>query len=249
MKKILFMLTLLSVFTTNIVAQDYSFIDKKLHIMDDAELQTYKVQFTADTPVFDAKGNTIKPGQINDLLKSGNFVPVIFGDDNHQAQAIVFRDATPKEKEEFEKWQAQQNPNTGFKPGEAAPDFEATDIEGNTYKLADLKGKIVVLNFWFTTCPPCIMEIPELNKIASKYKKNGVLFLAVTFDNKEKVTNFLKEHPFYFKIITDAKLVKKYGIIGFPTSILIDKEGKVMFKKIGIFTQALEESIKMYIEK
>jgi len=92
------------------------------------------------------------------------------------------------------------------------------------------------------------MEIPELNKIASKYKKSGVVFLAITFDDKNKVTNFLKEHPFYYTPISDSKLVRKYGISGFPTSILIDKEGKIMFKKTGIFTRALEEAVKMYVE-
>jgi len=249
MKKKLYIIAILSLFQLSIMAQDYPFIDKNLHKMEDTELDKYKVQFTPETAMFDEKGNTIKSGQINDLLQSGNFVPVVFGDANHDAQAVVFRKATEKEKEEFRKWMAQNDPNAGFKPGELAPDFDVTDIKGNTYKLSDLKGKIVVLNFWFTTCPPCVMEIPELNKIASKYKKSGVVFLAITFENKDKVNNFIKEHPFYFNLIADATMVRKYGINGFPTSILIDKEGKIMFKKTGIFTRALEETIKMYVEE
>ena len=249
MKKKFFILTILSIFQFTLFAQDYPFLNKDLHLMKDAELNQYKVQISSDTPMFDEKGNPIKPGQINDLLQSGNFVPLVYGDKNHDAQTVVFREATDKEKEEFRKWQAQQDPNVGFKPGIPAPDFETKDINGNTIKLSDLKGKIVVLNFWFTTCPPCIMEIPELNKIASKYKKSGVEFLAITFDDKNKVTNFLKEHPFYYTPISDSKLVRKYGISGFPTSILIDKEGKIMFKKTGIFTRALEEAVKMYVQE
>lgn len=249
MKKKLFFLGVLSILQFYAIAQDYPFLNKDLHMMTDSELNQYKVQFTSETPMFDEKGNTIKSGQVNDLLQSGNFVPLIYGDKNHQAKTIVFRNATKQEKEEFKKWMAQQDPNSGFKPGIEAPDFETKDINGNTIKLRDLKGKIVVINFWFTTCPPCIMEIKDLNKIANKYKKNGVVFLAVTFDNKDKITPFLKEHPFYYKIISDATIIRKYGINGFPTSILIDKEGKIMYKKIGVFTRALDETIKMYSEK
>jgi peroxiredoxin len=249
MKKTLFTILILSLLHFNFYAQDYPFIDKELHKMNDTELETYKVQFSANTPMYDDNGNSIKPGQINDLLQSGNFVPEIFGDKNHKAQAVVFRKATKKEKEEFKKWIAQQDPNANFKPGEIAPDFEATDLKGNQFKLSDLKGKIIVLNFWFTTCQPCIAEIPDLNKIASKYKKNGVIFLAVTFENEKKVNSFLKKYPFYFNIISDVELVKKYSINSFPTSMLIDKEGKIMFKKTGIFTKALEEAIKIHIEQ
>ncbi len=244
-KNVIFIIV--SLLYIGLFAQEYPFISKDLHIMDDAELSTYKVQFSADTPIYDEEGNTIKPEQINDILKSGNFVPLVFGDKDHIAKALVFRKATQEEKEEFRKWQAQQDPNANFTPGKLAPDFEITDINGKTYKLSNLKGKIVVLNFWFTTCPPCISEIPELNKIASKYKKSGVVFLAVTFEDESKIKPFLVEHPFYYNIVSDVKLVKNYGISGFPTSMLIDKEGKIMFKKTGVFTKALDETIKMYV--
>lgn len=249
MKKIIAILILIFSFHISLFAQEFPFLSKGLHQMEDKELNEYKAQFTADTPMYDEQGNTIKNDQINDLLRSGNFVPVIYGDKDHNVQAVIFRKATQEEKEEFKKWMQQQDPNANFKPGEPAPDFETTDINGKTVKLSDLKGKIVVINFWFTTCPPCVAEIPELNKIASKYKKSSVEFLAITFENKDKVAPFLKKHPFYFDIITDAKIIRKYNIIGFPTSLIIDKEGKIMFKKTGVFTAALEKTLALYVDE
>ncbi len=247
MKKTLYLIVFFNLFYIVNYAQDYPFVDKNLHKMEDAELEQYKVTFSQDTPLFDEKGNTVKPEQVNDILKSGNFIPVIFGDTNHTAQAIVFRAATKKEKEEFKQWQAQQNPNANFKPGKIAPEFETTNIKGEKIKLSNLKGKIVVINFWFTNCPPCVQEIPELNKIATKYKKSGVEFLAITFDSKEKITPFVKEHPFYFNIISDMDIIRKYQNSNYPTTLIIDKDGKIMYQKTGIYTKVLDKTIEMFV--
>ena len=59
-----------------------------------------------------------------------------------------------------------------------APDFSAADMNGKTYSLSSLKGKIVVINFWFVECKPCLIEMPDLNEIVEKYKSEEVVFLA-----------------------------------------------------------------------
>ena len=110
--------------------------------------------------------------------------------------------------------------------GTMAKDFSLTDLNGKQVKLSRLKGKAVVLNFWFTGCPPCVEEIPQLNKLTSIYNKSRVKFLAVTFDKSEVVRNFQKDHDFNFQLLTDAKnVIDDYGINLFPSTLVIDNSG------------------------
>jgi cytochrome c biogenesis protein CcmG, thiol:disulfide interchange protein DsbE len=85
-----------------------------------------------------------------------------------------------------------------------AKEFSAKDLQGKLIKLSDYHGKIVVLNCWFIKCPPCIKEIPGLNKLKRKYAKKGVEFIAVTFESVNDVKQFLLKEPFNFTMITDA---------------------------------------------
>ena len=110
--------------------------------------------------------------------------------------------------------------------GTAAEDFTLTDLNGKELKLSKLKGKIVVLNFWFTGCTPCIDEIIELNKLTSMYKNSKVRFLAITFDKAQAVRTFQEEHDFKFDLLPDAKIVTDaYGIKLFPQTMVVDKAG------------------------
>jgi peroxiredoxin len=116
-------------------------------------------------------------------------------------------------------------------PMSTAPDFSVSDLHGNLYKLSDLKGKIVVLNFWFMACVPCIEEMPELNKLTEKYSNNtDIVFLAITYDSEEKVKSFLSNHDFNYPVAVGQKtLTEQYGIAMYPTNIILDKNGQVAF--------------------
>ncbi|RZK50337.1 MAG: TlpA family protein disulfide reductase, partial [Pedobacter sp.] len=93
-------------------------------------------------------------------------------------------------------------PTTSFKDGEKFSGYKLTDIEGNKYDIKDVKGKIVVLNFWFINCPPCKQEIPELNKLQAKFKDSAnVLFLGIALDEKYDLKEFLKTTPFNYNIV------------------------------------------------
>jgi peroxiredoxin len=115
--------------------------------------------------------------------------------------------------------------------GAEAPGFTVSDIKGNSYRLSDLKGKIIVLNFWFTSCVPCINEMPELNKLNEKYKDNpGIVFIAITYDPDERVKDFLAKRVFNYPVVTGQKaLIERYGISSYPTNIIVDKSGHVAF--------------------
>ncbi|WP_259067032.1 peroxiredoxin family protein [Mucilaginibacter sp. X4EP1] len=111
-----------------------------------------------------------------------------------------------------------------------APDFNLTDIHGKKWSLLELRGKVVVLNFWYTSCPPCLEEMPDLNEITKLYKPDQVVFLALTFNDASKVQTFLKTHEFAYNILPNSKTVdQQYKVSGWPTSLVINKEGIIKF--------------------
>lgn len=131
-----------------------------------------------------------------------------------------------------------------------APAFSATDLSGKTYKLDELKGKTVVLNFWFIGCKPCVMEMPHLNKLVEKYGKEEVVFIAFALDNKAALEKFLLKKTFKYNIIPDAGRIAQetYKVNSFPTSIIIDKKGFVQDYLIG-YSEDVEEKLVAFIDK
>ena len=109
-------------------------------------------------------------------------------------------------------------------------DLAMTDIHGNLYTSESLKGKIIVLDFWFTTCAPCIEEMPELNKIREEFGTDEVAYFGITFSEKEKVEKFLERVKYDYTIVADSKsLCDRFGIKFYPTTLVIDKKGKIVY--------------------
>lgn len=115
-----------------------------------------------------------------------------------------------------------------------APDFALSDLSGKKWTLAGLKGKTVVLNFWFTTCPGCIQEMPNLNKLKKSYAGTPVVFLALALDNAAAIQKFLKSHAYNYTLLTEAQHVSKdYHVNSYPTSMVIDPQGIIRFQQVG----------------
>ncbi len=116
-----------------------------------------------------------------------------------------------------------------------APEFEVKLLSGESLKASELKGKIIVLNFWATWCGPCRMEIPELNELVSEFKENkDIVFLAITSENKKTVSEFLKKQKFEYRIAVEGLNVQnKFKIFAYPTHFIIDKKGRIVFKQVG----------------
>lgn len=124
-----------------------------------------------------------------------------------------------------------------------APFFSVTDIYGNAYNINQLKDKVVVMNYWFVACPPCIQEIPELNQLVNYYKDNSdVVFLAFAKDTKALLGKFLAHTEFEYAIIPNAKeIAKKYGVYAYPTHVIVDKKGIVQYSSIGFKEGSINE--------
>jgi peroxiredoxin len=192
-------------------------------------------------PIYNNKGKRVQGMEIMQSLMSGDFTPDLYINNNKEIKAVFLRKSTEEEKENLKKMMAQPKAKSKL-VGENAISFEATDINGNKYSLEDLKGKVVVMNFWFTACKPCVMEIPELNELVHKYNKEDVVFLGFCLDPKTTVEPFLKKHPFEYNIIPSAgKTAQEYGLRSYPSHIIIGKDSKVAYSTTGLSPNTIKE--------
>lgn len=135
------------------------------------------------------------------------------------------------------------------KIGELAPNFSVRSMQGNKFKTKSLKGKIVVLNFWFTTCSPCKNEIPQLNQLKKQFQDKDVEFVAIALDQEYKIDKFLQKTPFKYDIIEDGRwIAERFGIQLYPTNIIIDKQGRYQFIKTG-YKKDITKAMTYKIEK
>lgn len=119
--------------------------------------------------------------------------------------------------------------------GTTAPDFTVKDAD-HSVTLSGLRGKVVVLNFWATWCPPCVEETPSLVQMQQRMKDKGVVVLAVSVDaDADAYHRFLKDHGVNLLTVRDAdqKSNSLYGTIRFPETYVIDRNGVVRRKFIG----------------
>jgi len=116
-----------------------------------------------------------------------------------------------------------------------AYDFNLKSINGGNIKLSDYLGKVIILDFWATWCPPCKAEIPSFVELYKKYKKDGLVIIGVAIDNEYKVKNFVKDFNVNYPVaIIDETTNEKYGgIRGIPTTFIIDKKGNIVKSYVG----------------
>jgi thiol-disulfide isomerase/thioredoxin len=132
------------------------------------------------------------------------------------------------------------NPETAPDVGRLAPDFVLVDLEGDMFRLNNLRGKTVFLNFWATWCPPCRAEMPEIEAIYQSYKDKEVAVIGVDIaENKDMVLQYVKQSGYSWTFVLDTKgeVATNYRITAIPTSFFIDKEGVIRVVNIGAMTR------------
>jgi thiol-disulfide isomerase/thioredoxin len=116
--------------------------------------------------------------------------------------------------------------------GQLMEDFSLPTLAGGEGKLSDYKGKLILLNFWASWCPPCRKEIPDFIKVQNKYKDKGFTLLGISIEAKEPTEAYVKKAGVNFPIFYDeekgTEIGTKYGMIGIPYSILIDQNQKII---------------------
>ena len=131
--------------------------------------------------------------------------------------------------------------------GEIAPDFTLSDQSGRQQRLSDLRGNVVLVNFWATWCPPCREEMPSLQALQDKLGQRDLRILALSVDDSwETVNQFMKETGFTIPVYSDfnRQISSRYGTTQYPETYLVDKNGRVAYKVVGAADWTSSEMLK-----
>lgn len=142
--------------------------------------------------------------------------------------------------------------NTGaIEIGKQAPDFNLTDIEGKQVSLSDFKGKVVILDFFASWCPPCRQEVPDFIELQKAYENDGFTVLGVAMVRAAEAKSFAEEFGINYPVLVDdGKASDIYGPIrSIPTTFILDKDGKIVKMYIGFRSkQVFEADIKALLQ-
>ncbi|MFH1759752.1 MAG: TlpA disulfide reductase family protein, partial [bacterium] len=156
-------------------------------------------------------------------------VIILFVYSNRPGEQKRVEEKAPVKAEEYR--QTTKPPALGM-----APDIIVEDFNGNKVKLSDFRGKVVMLNFWATWCPPCRNEMPSIEMLLNKMKGKDFVIMAVSMgEEKDKVKKFIEDNDYTFPIYLDKdrSASSKYSVTGIPTTLLIDNNGSISYKKVG----------------
>jgi len=118
-------------------------------------------------------------------------------------------------------------------------EFALRDLSGKTWTFSDLRGKVVLVNFWATWCPPCRKEMPDLETLYQRFESKGFVVLGISDEKAEKVEPFIRERKVSFPVLLDPgrKVNEMFVVEGIPKSFVYDREGKLVAQSIDMRTQ------------
>jgi thiol-disulfide isomerase/thioredoxin len=149
-------------------------------------------------------------------------------------------------------WAQEDTPKAKSLEGKAAPDLQLGTLDGKQFKLSGLKGKVVLMDYWATWCPPCRKSLPHINELSqdkSLTDKGLMVFAINDKEAKAKVQDFVKQNNYKFNVPLDpqGKFGQAYLVEGIPTTVIVGRDGTVKKVFVG-FGEGSENQIKAAIE-
>ncbi len=120
--------------------------------------------------------------------------------------------------------------------GKEAPDFTLKDLNGRDVSLRDLRGRVLLLNFWATWCPPCVEEIPALNRLRRGFQGRDFEIVGISTDRSvSTIKEFMETNPIEYLVLHDGdiKVSRIYNVFSIPTTFLIDRNGRIVERYFG----------------
>ena len=190
-----------------------------------AQGEPQPIQINSQTIIKDPQGNKVTFAIFRSLMESKEWTisPETTPDGEQYIQLVKLSVA------EQNSMVAMKSQETNAFNGNTIPYFNLIDRDGNIIKTENTKGKVVVFNFWFASCPPCIKEIPELNEVYEKYKNNdNIVFAAITFEKEEKIARFQERYNLKYPIVGQAGSFSQAITRGaYPTNVIIKRDGSI----------------------
>lgn len=118
----------------------------------------------------------------------------------------------------------------------AAPDFSLKNVDGVVHRLSDYRGKVVVLNFWATWCPPCREELPSMERAYKLLADEPIKIVAINVgEDADTIFTFTADYEMSYDVLmdSDSKAIKQYPVIGLPTTFVIDPQGRIVYRAVG----------------
>jgi peroxiredoxin len=233
----------------------------------DIELSRVETIFPATVTITDDAGNAIASGdelvQFDDTkyliiqaveLPAGRYTVTITQDSTEAVefrlrvrQAEAIEGAALPEVDSITDLANASGVAVGLDEGNRAPDFTIMTIDGEEITLSDLRGQVVLLNFWGTWCAPCRLEMPEFQQAYENHQDEGftILALAVQGDTQEAVAQFRDDFEITFPLVVDEgdRINNMYGILVQPSTLILNEEGIIVYKRFGITTEAQIEEV------
>jgi peroxiredoxin len=119
-------------------------------------------------------------------------------------------------------------------------DFTLNDLQGKPWHLQELRGKVVLVNFWATWCPPCRKEMPDLDSLYNRFRDQGFVVLAISDEEAAKVSPFISERKISYPVLLDPgrKVNELFEVEGIPKSFVYDRDGKMVAQSIDMRTRS-----------
>ncbi|MDZ7803149.1 TlpA disulfide reductase family protein [Thiohalophilus sp.] len=132
-----------------------------------------------------------------------------------------------------------------------APGFTLEDMDGNTHRMEDYAGRVMVVNFWATWCPPCREEMPSMNRAWKTLKQHDIAMLGINVgEDEDTIFTFTGDYPVNFPILLDrdSSVIQAWPVRGLPTTFVVDKQGQIVYRVIGGREWDAPELVDMLIE-